>query len=100
MVSARRVCRGPKSVGCVERKARDLGDPGGSWTWGVSGAFGQEKRMVCHERGNPETEVGRTLNSDERTFTTDGTGRQYRPKRLRDAEGCQGVRSAHSTLRR
>ena len=100
MVSARRVCRGPKSVGCVERKARDLGDPGGSWTWGVSGAFGQEKRMVCHERGNPETEVGRTLNVDEQTHMNDGSGRLSRPKRRREAEDSQGVRSAHSTLRR
>ena len=50
--------------------------------------------MVCHERGNPETEVGRTLNVDEQTHTNDGPGRLSRPKRRREAEGCQGVRSA------
>ena len=32
----------------------------------------QGKRMVCHKRGNPETEVGRTLNEDEQTDTTKG----------------------------
>jgi hypothetical protein len=81
MVSAPRVCRGPKSVGCVERNVRNLGDPDSSWTQCVSGASEQEKRMVCHERGNPDTEVGRTLNPDERTLTQGGTGRPTRPKR-------------------
>jgi hypothetical protein len=75
-------------------------DPGGSWTSKVSGATAQGKRMVCHKRGNPETEVGRTLNVDEQTHTNDEPGRLPRPKRRREAEGCQGVGSVHSTLRR
>ena len=64
-----------KSVGCVERNDRNLGDPGGSWTKEVSGASAQEKRKMCHKRGNPETEVGRTLNGDERTHTNRVPGR-------------------------
>jgi hypothetical protein len=65
-----------KSVGCVERNARNLGDPSGSWTPKMSGASTQEKRIVCHIRGNPETEVGRTLNVDEQTRVEGGPGRQ------------------------
>jgi len=99
-VSARRACRGPQGVGCVERNVRNLGDPGGSWVLQVSGASAQEKRIVCHKRGNPETEVGRTLNADEQTRTSRRPGRLSHPKRRRDAESCQGVRPAHSTLRR
>ena len=89
-----------KSVGCVERNARNLGDPGSSWTLKESRASTQEIRILSHRRGNPETEVGRTLNEDERTQTEGGPGRQTRPKRRREADDCQGVRSAHSTLRR
>lgn len=84
----------------MERNVRNLGDPGSSWTPKVSGASRQEIRMLSHERGNPETEVGRTLNVDERTLAEGGSGRLTHPKRRREAEDCQGVRSAHSTLRR
>ncbi len=56
----------------MERDDRNLGDPGGSWTTEVSGASTQGKRMVCHRRGNPETEVGRTLNADEQTHAEMG----------------------------
>ena len=58
-----------KSVGCVERNVRDLGDPGDSWTAEVSGALAQGIRMLSHEKGNPDTEVSRTLNVDEQTHT-------------------------------
>ena len=57
-----------KSVGCVERNARNLEDPGCSWIPKVSGASTQEIRMLSHERGNPDTEVSRILNEDERAF--------------------------------
>ena len=65
-----------KNVGCVERDVRNLGDPGSSWTLEASEASTQEIRILSHERGNPDTEVGRTLNVDERTLADDGPGRQ------------------------
>jgi len=76
-----------KSVGCGardvrERSARNLGDPGGSWTPQVSGASMQGKRMVCHRRGNLETKVGRTLNV-EQPHWKDKAGRPSRPRRKR-----------------
>jgi len=79
---------GPKSVGCVERNVRNpsaslrtgLGDSGGSWGSKECGASAQGKRMVCHKRGNPETEVGQTLKVDGQTHTNDEPGRLPRRK--------------------
>ena len=65
-----------KSVGCVERSVRNLGGPGSSWTKERSGASTQEKRILSHIRGNPETEEGRTLKVDEQTRVEGGPGRQ------------------------
>jgi len=50
---------------CAERSVQR---PGSSWTPEANGASTQEIRIMSHERGNPDTEVGRTLNEDERTF--------------------------------
>lgn len=89
-MSARRVWAGStKSVGCVERSVRNLGGPGDSWTTEVSGASTQEIRIMSHERGNPDTEVSRTLNVDERTLAEGGPGRLSCPKRRREAEDAR-----------
>jgi len=76
----------------VERNVRDLGDPGDSWATGERGASRQGIRIMSNERGNPETEVGRTLNVDERTRTNEGqVGRtarkgEGRPKIARESD--------------
>jgi len=65
-----------------------LGEPDGSWTTEVSGAPTRGKRMVCHKRGNSETEVGRTLNADERTHTDDEPGKELTGSRSRQRKPC------------
>jgi len=50
-------------MACVERNVRNLGDPGSSWVIGSGESVAQEIRILSHKRGNPETEVGRTLNA-------------------------------------
>jgi len=85
-------------VGCGARSVRErndrnpsatlrtgLGDPGDTWTAEVSRASTQDIWITSHERGNPETEVGQTLNEDERVRKDRGSGRQTRPKRRREA---------------
>ena len=55
-------------------------------------------RLLSHGRGNPETEVVRSLNGGT-PHSNAGWGRPARPKD-RAAKDSQGVRSAHSTWRR
>lgn len=55
-----------KSVGCVERSVRNLGDPSGS-DWGQAVAHGI--RIMSHARGNLDTEVGRSLPDTESPFS-------------------------------
>ena len=51
-----------KSVGCVERSVRNLGDPSGS-DCGKAVAHGI--RILSHAKGNLDTEVGRSLPATE-----------------------------------
>ena len=46
----------------MERNVENLGDPGRSWVIGSGEGEAQEIRILSHKKGNPETEVGRTLN--------------------------------------
>jgi hypothetical protein len=52
------------------------------------------KRLLSHERGNPDTEAGRSLNGENASTDASG-GKRVRPKE-RTAEDPRGVRSAHS----
>ena len=54
-----------KSVGCVERSVRNLGDPWGS---NCGKAVSQGIRIMSHARGNLDTEVGRSLPDTESPF--------------------------------
>ena len=55
-----------KSVVCVERSVRNLGGPPGSGrAWETRGKASQGIRIMSHGRGNPDTEVGRSLNEPE-----------------------------------
>ena len=47
-----------KSVGGVERSVRNLGDPRGS---DCGKAVSHGIRILSHARGNPDTDVGRSL---------------------------------------
>jgi hypothetical protein len=47
-----------KSAVCVARSIRNLGDPSGSCLGDV---LGDGIRILSHARGNPDTEVGRSL---------------------------------------
>ena len=55
-----------KSVGCVERRVRNLGDPSGSDGGKV---VAQGIRIRSHARGNLDTEVGRSLPDTESSFS-------------------------------
>ena len=88
---------------CGEKRQESFAGSGQAWETLVApgqrreaGRLRKRNGWCATDRENPETEVGRTLNGDERTQTGSGPGRLPRPKRRRDAEGCQGVRSAHS----
>ena len=81
-----------KSVGCVERSVRNLGGPLGS---GGGKAVAQGIRILSHARGNPDTEVGRSLPDPE----SPSAGKPRRAE-TRCAEDPTGVRSAYSTQRR
>jgi hypothetical protein len=55
-----------KSVVCVERSVRNLGGPTGSYCERETrGKAAQGLRIMSHGRGNPDTEVGRSLNEAE-----------------------------------
>ena len=45
------------------------------------GKLSQEIRMFRHKRGNPETELGRTLNESQRAVESE-PGRLPRPRRI------------------
>jgi hypothetical protein len=81
-----------KSVGCVERSVRNLGDPSGSDS---RKAGAQGIRILSHARGNPDTEVGRSLPATESPLA----GKPCRAK-TRDTEDPTGVRFADSTQSR
>jgi hypothetical protein len=49
--------------------------------WKVSGKLSQEIRMFRHKGGNPETELGRTLNESQRAAESE-PGRLLRPRRI------------------
>ena len=55
-----------KSVVCVERSVRNLGGPPGSCSERETrGKPSQGIRIMSHGRGNPDTDVGRSLNEAE-----------------------------------
>jgi hypothetical protein len=49
--------------------------------WKVCGELSQEIRMFRHKGGNPETELGRTLNESQRAVESE-PGRLPRPRRI------------------
>src|SRR5438128_2431990 len=55
----------------------------------------QGKRLLSHERGNPDTEADRSLNGGN--ASTDAGGGRASSTERRTADDPRGVRSAHST---
>ena len=55
-----------KSVGGVERSVRNLGDPRGS---DCGKAVSHGIRILSHARGNPDTDVGRSLPGTDSTHS-------------------------------
>ena len=74
---------GSERLACKKRSVENLGGPSGS-RWQRYGM-----RIMRHTRGNPETELDRSLKPAYRGSDPDRGGR--------DAGSCWGVRPAHST---
>jgi hypothetical protein len=85
-----RVCRGPQRAWDAWRETP------GTWEalvvpghWNVRGMLAQEIRIVSHERGNPDTEVSRTLNEADVHRKENQVGYSKRRKGSRWLPGSQ-----------